>query len=286
MRLWHQSFTVLQDLPAYVDVLKERIAEVVRPDTEVVLHGQIPGTYTSEYPGTDLAYGVLYWMHGLQWLAAAREAEKQGFDAMVLASIAGPMAQEIRTIVDIPVIGYGEAAFNLAGVYGRRAGMLFFIKERLDFWPQQLKSWGLQDRFAGIEHAGVTFHDVLGAHMDAAKRDAVVSRIVEQGEKLVRETGADVASADFFERRREQRVGHHVEFQFGDHAEQPVTAHGVAEQIGILGARTGDLGSVRKDHRQGLDRRAAAAERHGPPVGVDRERAGNAEVVVGLQDGR
>ena len=192
MRLWHQSFTVLQDLPAYVDVLKERIAQVVRPDTEVVLHGQIPGTYTSEYPGSDLAYGVLYWMHGLQWLAAAREAEKQGFDGMVLASIAGPMAQEIRTIVDIPVVGYGEAAFNLAGLYGRRAGMLFFIKERLDFWPQQLKNWGLADRFAGIEHAGVTFHDVLNAHMDATKRDAVVARIVEQGEKLVRETGADV----------------------------------------------------------------------------------------------
>ena len=192
MRLWHQSFTVLQDLPAYVDVLKERIAAVVRPATEVVLHGQIPGTYTSDYPGTDLAYGVLYWMHGLQWLAAAREAEKQGFDGMVLASIAGPMAQEIRTIVDIPVVGYGEAAFNHAGVYGRRAGMLFFIKERLDFWPQQLRMWGLEDRFAGIEHAGVTFHDVLNAHIDASKRSAVVGRIVEQGEKLVRETGADV----------------------------------------------------------------------------------------------
>jgi Asp/Glu/hydantoin racemase len=192
MRIWHQSFTVLQDLPAYVDVLKERIAAVVRPDTEVVLHGQIPGTYSSDYPGTDLAFGVLYWMHGLQWLAAAREAEKQGFDAMVLASIAGPMAQEIRTIVDIPVVGYGEAAFNLAGLYGRRAGMLFFIKERLDFWPEQLKAWGLGDRFAGIEHAGVTFHDVLAGHTDAAKRDGVISRIVEQGEKLVRETGADV----------------------------------------------------------------------------------------------
>ena len=192
MRIWHQSFTVLQDLPAYVDVLKQRIGEVVRPDTEVVLHGQIPGTYSSDYPGTDLAYGVLYWMHGLQWLAAAREAEKQGFDAMVLASIAGPMAQEIRTIVDIPVVGYGEAAFNLAGVYGRRAGMLFFIRERLDFWPEQLKAWGLGDRFAGIEHAGVTFHDVLAGHRDPAKRDGVVARIVEAGEKLVRETGADV----------------------------------------------------------------------------------------------
>src|SRR2546423_11552549 len=105
MRLWHQSFTVLQDLPAYVAGLKKRIAEVVRPDTEVVLHGQIPGTYTSDYPGSDLAYGVLYWMHGLQWLAGARAAEKQGFDAMVLSSIAGPMAQEIRTIGGLSAVG-------------------------------------------------------------------------------------------------------------------------------------------------------------------------------------
>ncbi len=41
MRIWHQSFTVLQDLPAYADALKLRIGEVVRPDTEVVLHGGV-----------------------------------------------------------------------------------------------------------------------------------------------------------------------------------------------------------------------------------------------------
>src|SRR5690606_39971347 len=119
-------------------------------------------------------------------------AQWQRFGAMVLASIAGPMAREIRTVVYIPVVGYGEAAFNLAGLYGRRAGMLFFIKERLDFWPEQIRAWGLGERFAGIAHAGVTFQDVLGAHMDAARRDAVVARIVAQGEKLVHETGADV----------------------------------------------------------------------------------------------
>jgi Asp/Glu/hydantoin racemase len=192
MRIWHQSFTVLQDLPPYAEALKTRIGEIVRPDTEVVLHGQIPGTYTSDYPGSDLAYGVLYWMHGLQWIAAAREAEQQGFDAMVLASIAGPMAREIRTVVDIPVVGYGEAAFNLAGLYGRRAGMLFFIKERLDFWPEQLRQWGMETRFAGIEHSGVGFQDVLAGYLDPARRDEVVGRIIAQGEKLVRETGADV----------------------------------------------------------------------------------------------
>lgn len=49
------------DLPDYVSVnaLMKRIAQVVRPGSEVILHGQIEGIYTSDYPGSDLAYGVL-----------------------------------------------------------------------------------------------------------------------------------------------------------------------------------------------------------------------------------
>ncbi len=192
MRIWHQSFTVLQDLPAYVDGLKERISAVVRPDTEVVLHGQIPGTYDSHYPGKDLAYNALFWMHGMQWLAAGREAERQGFDAMVLASLAGPMATELRTLIRIPVVGYGEAVFNLAGLYGQRVGMLAFIKERMEFWPRQFREWGLSDRYAGIEQAGATFNEVLEAHVNPAERNRVVGNIVSMGEKLVKETGCDV----------------------------------------------------------------------------------------------
>ena len=85
-KIWHQSFTVLSDVPTYRDALKNRIAKVVSPDTEVVMHGQIVGTYPSEYPGTDLKYEYLFELHGLQWIAAALQAEKEGYDGMVLAS--------------------------------------------------------------------------------------------------------------------------------------------------------------------------------------------------------
>lgn len=192
LRIWHQSFTVLGDLPAYVDALKARIAEVVTPSTEVVLHGQIPNTYPSEYPGTDLGHSFLYRMHELQWAAAAREAERQGFDAMVLASIPSPMIRDLRTLVDIPVVGYGETAFNLAGLYGRRVGMLFFNTGRRDFWGEQVRQWGVAERFAGIAHAGVSFDDVVAAHVDATKLPEVVERIVKHGEKLAEECAADV----------------------------------------------------------------------------------------------
>ncbi|MCC6532658.1 MAG: racemase [Burkholderiales bacterium] len=192
LRIWHQSFTVLSDLPAYVDALKARIGEVVAPGTQVVLHGQIPNTYPSEYPGTDLAYNFLYRLHELQWAAAAREAERQGYDAMVLASIPSPMIRELRTLVNIPIVGYGETAFNLAGLYGRRVGMLFFNVSRRDFWLEQVRQWGVAERFAGIAAAGVSFDDVVAAHVDPSRLDGVVQTIVANGEKLAQDAGADV----------------------------------------------------------------------------------------------
>ena len=137
LRIWHQSFTVLGDLPEYRELLRARINSVVRPDTEVVLHGQIPGTFSSDYPGTDLKYQFLYWMHGLQWVAAAREAERQGYDGMVMANVPSPMIAEIRSLVDIPVVGYGEAAFHIAGLYGRKVAAGEWRDYAMDFPPQK-----------------------------------------------------------------------------------------------------------------------------------------------------
>src|SRR4029078_4668875 len=71
MRIWHQSFTGLDDLPDYRAAMEAHIRKVVRPDTEVVMHGLIPGTYTSNSPGSDLAYGSLYTIHGMQWILHA-----------------------------------------------------------------------------------------------------------------------------------------------------------------------------------------------------------------------
>jgi len=77
MKIWHQSFTVLSDLPVYRDLIEARIRKVVRPGTEVVLHGQIPGTFSSDYPGTDLRYRALVWLHGLQgWPPASRRKNR------------------------------------------------------------------------------------------------------------------------------------------------------------------------------------------------------------------
>jgi len=192
MKLWHQSMTVLTDLPAYAGSLRTRIDEVVRPDTEVVLHGFAPGLFTANYPGPDIAFDFLYKLQAHQFVLAALEAERQGYDAVVLGSIPSPLIREIRTLVDIPVVGYGDAAFRIAGVYGRRFGFLLFNVERTEFWPERVSEFGLTDSFVGVHPAGVTFQEVAAAHGDDDLRRDVVARVVEAGERMAKEALADV----------------------------------------------------------------------------------------------
>ena len=188
MKIWHQSFTVLDDLPAYREAMERHIRKVVAPDTEVVLHGMRPGTYPDTYPGSDIAFASLYALHSQQWLANAVEAQDQGFDAYALCTLPNPMIREVRSVVDLPVVGYGEATFHLACQLGHRFGVLLFIDRMAPLYQEQLGLYGLADRCAGIRPVGFTFHEVLAAWHEPS---ALIRRFEEAAGRLI-DAGADV----------------------------------------------------------------------------------------------
>jgi Asp/Glu/hydantoin racemase len=188
MRIWHQSFTVLDDLPAYRDAMERHIRKVVASDTQVVLHGMRPGTYPTRYPGTDIAHSALYAMHTQQWLANAVAAQDQGFDAYAMCTLPNPMIREARSIVDIPVVGYGEASFHLACQLGHRFGILLFIDRMAPLYEEQIGLYGLSSRCVGVRPVGFTFNDVLAAWQDPS---ALIRRFEEAAGRLIA-AGADV----------------------------------------------------------------------------------------------
>jgi len=188
MKIWHQSFTVLEDLPDYRAAMEAHIRKVVRPDTEVEMHGLLPGTYPSNYPGTDLAFGSMYTIHGMQWIVQAMRAQRGKFDAFAMATLPNPLIREIRALIDMPVVGYGEASFHLACMLGHRFGLLVFIDRMVPLFNEQIGLYGLASRCAGVEPVGFTFQDVLPAFRDPAP---LIERFKESARKLIR-AGADV----------------------------------------------------------------------------------------------
>jgi len=189
LRLWHQSFTVLEDLPDYAATLKRHFARVASPGTEVVMHGMHAGTYTSEYPGTDIRHAALQHLHATQFMLGGLAAEQAGFDAYMICTIPDPVLTETRSLLRIPVVGYGESAMLVACMLGRRFGILNFIEEIGPQLEANARRYGLGERLAAVRHVGFGFHDVAPAFTgDAAP---VIERFTEAARAMIR-LGADV----------------------------------------------------------------------------------------------
>lgn len=188
IRIWHQSFTVLSDLGAYDEALRAHFRKVARPGTEIHMHGMRPGTYRSNYPGDDIKHSALQYLHGLQFMAAGLNAEEQGFDAYAISTLPEPALRDIRSLLDIPVVGYGESAMLTACMLGRRFGVLVFIDELSGLVAENAARHGLSSRLAGVQHVGFRFSDVLAAFSDPSE---LIERFRCAARTLIR-AGAEV----------------------------------------------------------------------------------------------
>ena len=188
MRIWHQSFTVLQDLGAYDDALKAHFKRVARPDTEIVMHGMRAGTYRTNYPGNDIRHAGLQHLHSIQFIQAALAAERAGFDAYAISTLPDPGLREIRSMLRIPVVGYGEAAMLTSCLLGARFAVMVFISELTDLIAANAEKYGLASRFAGASDVGFRFNDVLEGF---ARPGPLIDRFVQTARQCIAR-GAEV----------------------------------------------------------------------------------------------
>lgn len=188
MRIWHQSFTVLEDLPAYADRMRDHLRGIVRPDTVVDLHGLMPGTFPANYPGEDMAFSPLFALHSAQWMLNARAAAAQGYDGFAMCTLIDPLYREIKSFAGIPVMAAGEASYHVACMLGHRFGLLLFMDRFAARYAEQISLCGLSERYAGAQQVGFGFKDVLRGFEAPGE---LIDRFKVAARKLIA-SGADV----------------------------------------------------------------------------------------------
>ena len=100
-RIWYQSFVHPVEQAPYIERLQGMLDEVAAPGIRFEVQGLDPPDH-SFHPLTEFRCAA-------QVIRNALRAEKDGYDAFVLGHFQEPGLLEIRSSVDIPVIGLGEA---------------------------------------------------------------------------------------------------------------------------------------------------------------------------------
>lgn len=161
MKIWHQSLTSIEDIPVYRDAVVNHLSKIARPDVDVVLHGMSKETYPQQYPGHFITYNYLQSLHKEQFIRNAMIAEKAGYDAVFIGTIPDVGLIEARSIVDIPVIGYGQASMHIASMLGTKIGIVNFLAPLVDQLRFNAQQYGLGEKVGPIIQADIGFYDIL-----------------------------------------------------------------------------------------------------------------------------
>lgn len=188
MRIWYQGFLDYSTVPDYAPLLRKHVEAIAAPGTEVELHGMPSGSFEGTSPAEIARYSYLTGVYVNQLVDHAVRAEAEGFDAFAIGIVQNPGLRDIRTVVDIPVTGYGEAAMHLGCMLGRKFSVLAFNPELFELLEEDIARYGLRERAAPMTLVEIDYPDVVKGFSDPSVLVAAFNRAA----KRAIDAGADV----------------------------------------------------------------------------------------------
>ena len=137
---------------------------------------------------------------------AGLEAQVDGYDAVCIDTMSDAGLNFLRSVLDIPVIGAGRAAYLTALMLGSRFSVVTMWNPWIGMYRKSLREYGLEDKCASVRSIDVQpdLEKYLGGKED------VYPKLVEVATRCVEEDGADViclGSTSMFQ-AHEYMVGH------------------------------------------------------------------------------
>lgn len=164
--------------------LRKNMDLVKSPETEIYF--QVPNNGLPSL-GMDWFVSVyLNTMNDRVIIEGIVQAEKDGFDAVIINCFFDPALWGARQAVDIPVVGLCESAVLLASMMGAQFGIVAISPEAKHIVKENVVRYGLKDKLAGVRVISST----LDAQM-AAVGCAVAG--IEDFKRVARELIADGA---------------------------------------------------------------------------------------------
>lgn len=150
MKIWWQDILpdmsqIEQDFPGLIDAevhrkgyegLQSVLDGVAREGTQIDIKSIKHSTYKVDDP-------YIAMLNNISMLEGVIEAEKQGYDAVIIGCANDPAILEARQAVDIPVIALTETSMHLATTLGHKFGVITVHKNLVALLDNKVKEYNM-----------------------------------------------------------------------------------------------------------------------------------------------
>lgn len=159
--------------------LREELNRIKRSDTEltVVCPDKGPETIESAY---DEAYAIP------PTLELVKKANREGYDAVILACFSDPGLDAAKEISEIPVIGIEESCLHIAAMLGARFSIMTPRRQRIPNRKEHVHMRGMGHFLASVRSL-----DLSVAETDADP-ERTKKRVLEVARRAAEEDGAEI----------------------------------------------------------------------------------------------
>lgn len=191
IRIWHQSGAPFASLGAYSEMLERHVREVVAPTTEVDFHGLDPSNFGGRAPAEVFKYAYARHLILGKIVEHCVQAEREGYDAVAIASYSDPFVREARSVVDIPIVSMAESSMLLSCSAAKRFALITLTPENVWRLQEMVERHGMERRVSGIYplEPRLSEKDLVGAFADpravVAIFEKAVALAVADGAELV-----------------------------------------------------------------------------------------------------
>lgn len=151
MRIWFHKHTVEGRLPLLDEWYRAHLDAIVSPGTTVDVKTLPADTYPDRTPFGLVGHHSAQVLFSGHFAQSAVRAEREGYDAWVIAAGQDPGLRDARHLAAIPTLGYGESAFFLSAMTGQRFGLLGFMPPLEEPIRANIRRYGLDSSLSGYE---------------------------------------------------------------------------------------------------------------------------------------
>jgi len=182
-KIWFQGATDRVHMAPYISRVEAHLKAILDPE--------FSATFNSTSPPATTTHALTEFRVARNLIRNAVEAERQGFDAMAITHFQDAGLMEVKSVVDIPVLGLGETTLFHACTLGRKLGLVTISPAFVPWHEEQVIRYGLQQRVVGVRAVEAKVSDFI----DAFLNEEAFKKLAPKWERECRvllDAGADV----------------------------------------------------------------------------------------------